>query len=261
MSLFKLAYSALCAAFSTFSSLPVPKFKWVDKISSLMLPLFPIVGLLIGVFWRFAISLLIFVEMPIMLKTAFFCVIPIILTGFFHLDGFMDVADAVLSRRDLDKKREILKDSHVGSFAVLSSILYFLFYFSVGFSLLSASSTGLLLVIFNIIPVFSRCMCAIYLLSLPLMSQNGYAAMYRETARKKQIVWLFLILIACFVTCALFAGIIGILVLLSGFAFGSLVYILVCTSLKGVNGDVSGCALVVTELVCLIALAFLQGVM
>ncbi len=261
ISFFKLAYLALCAAFSTFSSLPVPKFKWEEKISSLMMPVFPIVGLVIGVFWRFAISLLILAEIPIMLKTAFFCVIPIVLTGFFHLDGFMDVADAVLSRRDLEKKREILKDSHVGSFAVLASILYFMFYFSASYSLLFSHNTGLLVDIFVFIPVFSRSICAIYLLGLPLMSQNGYAAMYRENNRKKQIVWLVSVVFMCFVGCVIFAGIIGLLVLISGLVFCSIVFIPVCFSLKGVNGDVSGCALVVTELACLMTLAVLQGVL
>lgn len=48
---------------------------------------------------------------------------PWLTTGFLHLDGFMDVCDAVLSRRDLPRRQEILKDSHCGAFAVISMVL------------------------------------------------------------------------------------------------------------------------------------------
>ncbi len=256
-SYFKVMYSALCAAFSTFSSIPVPKFKWEEKNSALMLPLFPIVGLVIGILWYFANVVLVMLNMPIMLKTAIFCVIPIILTGFFHMDGFMDVADAVLSRQDVDRKREILKDSHVGSFAVLGAVLYFMFYFSVGFSILSVPRNEGFLSIFAFIPVFSRSMCSIFLLGLPLMSKNGYAAMYRENARKNQIVWLSFCVVATLALCTILLGLVGALVLIFGFVVGSAVWLLVCKSLKGVNGDVSGCALVITELACIISLAIL----
>mgnify|MGYP003392776405 FL=1 len=50
-------------------------------------------------------------------------VYPYLVTGFLHLDGFMDVTDAVKSWRDLERRREILKDSHVGSFAVINLVL------------------------------------------------------------------------------------------------------------------------------------------
>lgn len=46
------------------------------------------------------------------------------LSGGLHLDGVMDVADAAGSNGDVEKKREILKDSRAGSFAVLAVIFY-----------------------------------------------------------------------------------------------------------------------------------------
>ena len=42
----------------------------------------------------------------------------------------MDCADAVLSRRDLETRRKILKDSHVGSFAVVALCVLFLIEFA-----------------------------------------------------------------------------------------------------------------------------------
>ena len=46
--------------------------------------------------------------------------LPIILSGGFHMDGFLDATDAIFSRRDRDRKLEIMKDPHCGPFAVLS---------------------------------------------------------------------------------------------------------------------------------------------
>ena len=48
---------------------------------------------------------------------------PWLATGFLHLDGFMDSCDAILSRRDLEERRRILKDPHTGSFAVISLVI------------------------------------------------------------------------------------------------------------------------------------------
>ena len=41
------------------------------------------------------------------------CVYPYVVTGAIHLDGFMDVVDAVRSCAGKERRREILKDSHV----------------------------------------------------------------------------------------------------------------------------------------------------
>lgn len=49
--------------------------------------------------------------------------LPWLVTGFMHLDGYMDVCDAVLSRRELATRQRILKDSHCGAFAVIGMVL------------------------------------------------------------------------------------------------------------------------------------------
>jgi adenosylcobinamide-GDP ribazoletransferase len=42
------------------------------------------------------------------------------LTGAIHIDGFLDTADAALASVPLERRREILKDPHHGTFAVAS---------------------------------------------------------------------------------------------------------------------------------------------
>ena len=56
--------------------------------------------------------------------------LPFALCGFLHMDGFMDCSDAILSRRPLEDRQRILKDSHTGAFAVISIVFYILAYFA-----------------------------------------------------------------------------------------------------------------------------------
>ena len=48
----------------------------------------------------------------------------LLVTGGIHLDGFMDTTDARSSYGDREKKLAILKDSHVGAFAVIGCSFY-----------------------------------------------------------------------------------------------------------------------------------------
>ena len=68
---------------------------------------------------------------PVGLRALLLAVCPWLCTGFLHLDGYMDVCDAVLSRRDLATRQRILKDSHCGAFAVICMVLLALAQWSV----------------------------------------------------------------------------------------------------------------------------------
>ncbi len=60
---------------------------------------------------------------PAPLRAVLLAAAPWLVTGFLHLDGYMDVCDALLSRRDLATRQKILKDSHCGAFAVICMVL------------------------------------------------------------------------------------------------------------------------------------------
>ena len=45
--------------------------------------------------------------------------IPLVVTGGFHVDGYMDTSDALSSWQDKERRLEILKDAHIGAFAVI----------------------------------------------------------------------------------------------------------------------------------------------
>lgn len=111
-------------AWGCFCSIPCPVRKWDEKYRGAMIDMLPAVGAMLGIITALLWKVLFLLHVGpvftgIAVTAAYFC-----LTGFIHLDGFMDCCDAILSRRpDLKERQRILKDSHVGSFAVISLLL------------------------------------------------------------------------------------------------------------------------------------------
>ena len=120
-------------AFSMYSKIPMPQFEWKDEDMRYALCFFPWVGAVIGVLWylwkwicaRFGVGTLCY--------TVVGTAIPILITGGFHVDGFLHTCDALHSYQPRERKLEILKDSHIGAFAVIMLALYGLIFLG-GFS-------------------------------------------------------------------------------------------------------------------------------
>lgn len=162
---------------------------------------------------------------------------PWLITGFMHLDGYMDVCDAVLSRRDLETRQRILKDSHCGAFAVICLALLVLCQWAV-----FLSAEALPLWPLTLIPAASRACAALAVLTLRPMSTSQYSAMTRGGA---PVVFAAIVL----------AAVCGLSVLLwDSFAplAAAVCYWLAAwyafRQLDGMSGDVSGFALTIAEL-------------
>src|SRR5690348_2754278 len=82
---------------------------------------FPLVGLLLAsLLW---LLVLIFAPLvPQLVLAALLVTGLIILTGGLHLDGLMDSCDGLFGGHTRERKLEIMRDSHVGSFGVLGAI-------------------------------------------------------------------------------------------------------------------------------------------
>ena len=117
-------------AWGMFCAIPCPHKVWDEEKRKWMLIMYPALGIMLGVLWFALYGVLLALEMPVVLTAAAMTAYPFLVSGCIHLDGFMDVSDAILSRRDLEERRRILKDSHVGSFAVIRTVMLFLFLFA-----------------------------------------------------------------------------------------------------------------------------------
>lgn len=116
----------LAVSFSLYSRIPMPRFAWEEDDMRHSLLFFPVVGAVIGA-TTYLINLIPAVEsLPLFVRSILTLLIPLLLTGGFHLDGFMDTTDALKSYGSREEKLRILKDPHIGAFAVIGLITCFL---------------------------------------------------------------------------------------------------------------------------------------
>ena len=116
----KVYLQAFAMCQSMFCAIPSPFRVWEEKAREKMLLFLPLVGLEMGLIWGALSWALGQLGLPSMVIALAISMYPYLATGFLHLDGFMDVTDAVKSCRDLQRRREILKDSLVCSLAVIA---------------------------------------------------------------------------------------------------------------------------------------------
>ena len=172
------------------------------------------------------------------MRAAVCAAVPWLVTGFMHLDGYMDVCDAVLSRRDLPTRRRILKDSHCGAFAVICLVLLALGQWSLFLSAESIVWQALLL-----IPAAARACAGLAVLGLRPMDTSQYAAMGASRGGYLAALAVLLVLAA-----GLPLWLWGSFAPLAAAAGYGLAVWYGYRNLDGMSGDISGFALTLGEL-------------
>ena len=121
----KAVFNSFIIAFSMYSKIPMPKVSWSKDNMRYVMCFFPLVGTVIGglvYLWSKISSSLPFSNV---FHTVILILIPLIITGGIHMDGYLDTLDALSSYGSKEKKLEILKDPHTGAFALIHCVIYF----------------------------------------------------------------------------------------------------------------------------------------
>lgn len=233
---------AMCQ--SMFCAIPFPGNIWDENARNKMLLFLPVVGLEIGILWAGLAWLSTALNLPVLIRGLILSVYPYVITGFIHLDGYMDVTDAVGSCRSPERRREILKDSHVGAFAVIGVVLLVLAQFAFLASAKETVNDWILI----FVPAVSRCCSALAVTVLKPMNTSQYAD------QKKPGFHVIILLVmaglffaAGWILCGRYLW-----VLLGCLAGYGLALRKGYKSLGGMNGDISGYALSISEL-CAVA--------
>jgi len=182
----KTAWRALVGAFSMFSTVPCPRVRWDEDTNKNILYFFPLVGLLIGVLWLFWSFLAAWADFPVLLTGAGRFVVPILITGGIHLDGYADTSDALASYGEPAKRRAILRDPHIGAFGVIRTATLLIVLFALN------CCVGNLLELWLCVAfsfVYSRALSGLSVAALPLSEESSLA---RSFAGSRQTVGLLL---------------------------------------------------------------------
>lgn len=238
---------ALVTAFLFLTRLPMPRLQHYEPTDSgRALPLFPLVGLVIGGLLTLAV-VVVQGWLPSSVLAALVLTLWVLITGGLHLDGLGDSADGWLAGGDRERTLTIMKDPHSGSAAVVIIGCLLLLKFTALSALLEQPNWWALCVA----PLLARAMALLLLLTTPYVSRHGIAEDFLQHASRAQLwlavtlAWL-LALVLLPVPQALFA------VALVGLMFAGL-RALMLRRLGGATGDTSGATIEITEAVVLIA--------
>ncbi|MDZ4993242.1 adenosylcobinamide-GDP ribazoletransferase [Clostridium perfringens] len=240
----KSFYKAVNMALSMFTVIPLPKYEWDDKVSKHIMKLYPLIGLIIGCLWYLSFFILNKLNVPMMLMGAIILSVPYLLTGFLHLDGFMDVSDALLSRRDKEEKLRILKDSRVGAFSVISVLLLIIVEFAGLFTILDKNIDMRILIF---IPIASRAINGYFIVSKEMIGESSLGKFFKNgTGKIDEIILIGIYIIVSILTFFILG--INYLIAMAGMGVVSLILLSkVKRELGGINGDVAGYILVIME--------------
>ncbi len=238
-------------AFSFLTILPVGQISVSEeKELARSMAFFPLVGLVIGLILALGYYLLSFL-FPRPLALWLTIGLLAFLTRGLHLDGFADTVDGLASSGTREKILEVMRDSRIGAFGVISLILLI----GAKYLTLDQISTESIPYSLILMAVMGRnSMVLICYRSPYARSSEGLAKPFTENLGTREMA---ISLVSAFGIALLLMGLKGILVFL-GICLFSLGYrFFFIKKLGGVTGDILGAANELSELLCLILLIIL----
>lgn len=231
-------------ALSMYSRIPVPRVDWEKENMRYAMCFFPMIGVVIGAVMYLAGWLLDKTSVGGLFRGVVFTLIPIIITGGIHMDGFMDTMDALGSWGDREKKLEILKDSHAGAFAILGMGCYLMWSVAV-WSELPAEVLRVCGVSF----VLSRALSGFSVVTFPAARNSGLLKMFQDGAQKKVVRITMCLYVAAAVIMMAVMNARAMTGAVTGMMIAFLYYIVVSwKQFGGVTGDLAGFFLETAEL-------------
>lgn len=235
-------------AFSMYSKIPMPQFQWKEENMRYSLLFFPFVGLIIGggqflLFWLLEMG-----DFPVGFGAAVATVLPVVITGGIHMDGYCDVLDALSSYQSKERRLEILKDSHVGAFAVLWTAAYFVLCYG-GWYLVQQWLTVCMI---GLGYVGSRVLSALAAVCFPSAKDTGTLYSFASVADRRLVrgglICLFVVTVSLQFVIHQY---IGLLLFVSEMIFYGYYYYMSKNRFGGINGDLEGWFLQCVELLIL----------
>ncbi len=242
-------------AWGNFITLPCPYKRWDGSLKNMMLAFLPSVGFVIGLLWAGLFWILLRTGISPLLIGFVMMFYIFAICGFMHMDGFMDCNDAIMSRRPLEERQRILKDSTVGAFAVVTVVFLLLAWFAAMNTAIYRIGYADLL----ILPVVSRAISGISVLMYQPIGHSQYAEDYKAAGRWKYRLAVLAQTVAVYGIAVLLGGgwlkLLVIAAVICGAGFLACLY--ARKQLGGMSGDIAGYTICISELAGVFALAIL----
>ncbi|WP_048601936.1 adenosylcobinamide-GDP ribazoletransferase [Rubeoparvulum massiliense] len=180
-----------CLTMQFFSSIPFGKtIPLQEGRVTRSLLLVPLLGLIFGVVIAFLYIFLIKWQISYLFLSLFTLTTLAFLSGGMHLDGWIDMSDAFFSYAKKERRLEIMSDSRVGAFGVISFLFLILWrWFFIYESMLGLEEQ--LFAVLMLIPCCSRIVMLHLLIKGPMAKQEGLGYFFHLHAPKRiTLIWL-----------------------------------------------------------------------
>lgn len=255
----------ICLAFSMYSRVPMPQLTYTEKDMRYVFLGFPLIGIVIGILemgWYILCEKL---GIGNLFYASVASAIPFFVTGGFHMDGFLDTTDALSSYGNQEKKLAILKDSHVGAFAVIWTGVYLVLnvgaYSEIHNSLSDSSNKMIIMTCVSAIYALSRITSALAAVTFPSATGKGaekssLAGFKKMSAKTVVRAGLLIYMLAVLGILIVLHQVIGILMFIALGAVFLYYYKMSKKQFGGITGDLAGWYLQVCEQVLLYTVVF-----
>ena len=246
--------NSLWIAFRTYSRIPVPEAEWTEENMKYAMCFFPLIGVVIGgmeFLWMFIAGL---IRCPGILQAAVASIIPLLITGAIHMDGFLDTSDALSSHQNRERMLEILKDPHTGAFAVISAGIWILLYFAAFTGIITYRSLWIVGVGF----VLSRSLSGLAAVMFRNARKEGMLLAFSETAEGNRVRISMAVYFAVSALCMIIlGGVRGLICVLVNCGIFLYYRFISYRKFGGITGDLEGWFLQLAELGTAVSAALL----
>ena len=247
---------SLVIGVSMYSKIPMPRIEWNENNMKYAMCFFPLVGVATGgLAVLFGRILLLHTSCGTLFFAGVMTILPVLVNGGIHLDGFLDTMDALNSYGSREKKLEILKDSRTGAFAVIGLGLYL-----VASLALWSEVRPEMLVVIGAGYVMSRSLSGLSVMLFPSAKKDGLGRTFQEQAHRTRVA---LVLGVWFVLAAAVmladSGITGAVVIGTALLVFWYYHHMAMKQFGGMTGDLAGYFLQLAELAMLAAVVFAGG--
>lgn len=244
---------SIIIAFSMYSKIPMPQIVWDEKSMRYSMVFFPFVGIVIGLCSMGCFYVLSAIGAKNTAVAAVLTVLPILLNGGIHMDGFLDTVDAKSSYQSMEDKLQILKDPHTGAFAIIYGAAYLLLSFGL-FSEISEKEIAWIAVGY----VYSRILSALSVVTLKKAKKDGMLAASADASQKKTVWMLAAELTACIVFLLYLGPMYGMACILAGVVSFLYYRNMAYRIFGGITGDLAGYFLQICEFLILFGVVLVQ---
>ena len=222
---------------------------------------FPLVGFVLGTLY-FIIGLVSSFLFDSYITSINILIATVILTGGLHLDGVGDTFDGIYSYRDKEKILEIMKDSRLGTNAMLSILFLILIKLGLTYSIVQSGQ------LYNLIfmPVFARMAIVVACYKSVTPRKNGMGNVFIGKPSLRMILTGIVYTVILAIIIGIFLFNLNSLDLAKVIAFIPIMIILsrlfvryIYSKIDGITGDILGCTTELMEVIYLIYIYLIFG--